>query len=58
MTRDDMIAREVENAALYEREAKRRTKNPALVEELRAWAKASRIRAERLRAGPLFGGAA
>ena len=51
-----MIARERETAASYRREAKRRSrKNPGLAAEILVWAKASENRAERLRAGPLFG---
>jgi len=56
MTRHDMIANETHQAALYRREAKkRRAKNPALADQLDAWAIASMARAEQMRVGPLFG---
>jgi hypothetical protein len=56
MTRRDLIANEIHAAATYEREAKsRRAKNPALADQLMAWSRASRIRAEAMRSGPLFG---
>lgn len=58
MTRDDLIRRERENAALYRAEARRRGKNPALAAQLNAWAEASERRAEALRCGPLFAEAA
>lgn len=52
-----MVANEIHQAVTYEREAKsRRSKNPALADELLVWATASRARAERMRSGPLFGG--
>jgi hypothetical protein len=57
MTRRDLIANEIHQAVTYEREAKsRRTKNPALADQMVAWADASRKRAEQMRCGPLFGG--
>jgi hypothetical protein len=56
MRRDDMIANEAHQAALYRREAKRRrSKNPALADQLDAWADASLARSEQMRVGPLFG---
>jgi hypothetical protein len=56
MTRRDLISHETWLAATYRREAKsRRSKNPALADELDAWANASAARAERMRCGPLFG---
>lgn len=56
MTRQDMISNEAHQAALYRREAKkRRAKNPALADQLDAWAAASMARAEKMRVGPLFG---
>jgi hypothetical protein len=57
MTRQDMIANERHQAALYRREAQRReAKNFYLAQTLRQWAAASERRAEELRVGPLFGG--
>ena len=56
MTRHDLIAFERHVAATYRREAKKRTKNPALVAQLLAWAEASDRRIEAMRVGPLFGG--
>jgi hypothetical protein len=56
MNRVDLIANEKHQAAAYRREAKKRTKNPALVAQLIAWAEASEGRAELLRCGPLFKG--
>lgn len=57
MNRRDLIANEIHQAATYEREAKsRRSKNPALADQLMSWADASRRRADHMRAGPLFGG--
>jgi len=56
MTRQDLIAFERHVAATYRREAKKRTKNPALVEQLNAWAEASDRRVECMRSGPLFRG--
>jgi hypothetical protein len=56
VTRRDLIANEIHQAVTYEREAKSRSKNPALAELLRSWAAASRARAEHMRSGPLFGG--
>jgi len=54
--RDDMISNERHQADLYRREAKRRRrKNPALADQLDAWADASMGRAEQMRVGPLFG---
>jgi hypothetical protein len=58
MTRRDMIAQEIHQAATYEREAKsRRSKNPKLADRLMSWADASRRRADEMKHGPLFGGA-
>jgi len=52
-----MIANEAHQAALYRREAKkRRAKNPALADQLDAWADASDRRIAALRYGPLFRG--
>jgi len=59
MTRRDLIAHETWLAATYRREAKsRRSKNPLLADELERWANASEARAEKMRAGPLFGAGA
>lgn len=55
MNRADLIARERESAASYRREAKRRSKNPALAARLLEFAEASDMRAEEFRTGPLFG---
>lgn len=55
MTRRDMIANEMHQAAAYRREAKARHKSPALAARLITWAEASEARAEELRCGPLFG---
>jgi hypothetical protein len=56
MTRRDLIAHESWLAATYRREARsRRTKYPALADELEVWANASEARAEKMRSGPLFG---
>lgn len=55
MTRLDLIAFERANAAHYRREAKRRrSKNPALADQLEGWAQASDARCETMRCGPLF----
>jgi hypothetical protein len=51
----EAIAFERHVAATYRREAKNRSKNPALVEQLLAWAEASDRRVEAMRVGPLFG---
>jgi hypothetical protein len=56
MTRRDLIAHETWLAATYRREAKsRRSKTPALAEELEIWARASLARLEKMRCGTLFG---
>lgn len=56
MKRVDLIAFERFVAATYQREAKsRRSRYPALADQLDAWAAASLARAERMRIGPLFG---
>lgn len=54
MTREDMIANERTQAANYRREAKRRTRYPALAAMLLRYAEASESRIDCLRAGPLF----
>lgn len=56
MTRRDLIANEIHQAATYEREARARSKQPALAARLLEWAAASRKRAAEMRHGPLFGG--
>lgn len=56
MNRADLIAQEQHMAAAYRREAKKRSKYPALAARLLEWAEASMRRAEELRCGPLFGG--
>jgi hypothetical protein len=54
VTRRDLIANEMHQAATYRREAKSRARNPALAAMLTGWAEASERRAEAMRSGPLF----
>lgn len=55
MTRIDLIKQEVHLSDTYRREAKsRRSKNPAMADQLLAWAEASMRRVEAMKCGPLF----
>lgn len=57
MRRADLIKFEAFIAETYRREAiNRRSKNPALADQLMAWSEASERRIEAMRCGPLFGG--
>lgn len=59
MNRKDLVALELHYAGMLRREAKSRAKRyPAIAERLNLWADNAVARAESVRCGPLFSGAA